>query len=271
VEEQKRRVITAFNLCSDTYDEPALRCFDLHAQTLVSEARIHEGAQVLDVATGTGKVALAAAHAVGPAGHVMGIDISEGMLEQARRKSGSIPVEFRLMDAESLEFDDATFDFVLCGFAVWFFPDIIRGVREMNRVLRPNGRLAFSTWAKLSHEPMMEMMQDRLVRYGVPRVPPPPEPWVECSEPEHLLTVLEKAGFRNKRVLAKRTGYYITPDDWWTFLWGSAPRRRLSQLSPEPLARFRQEVLADVGRLHEGRGVWFDVSALIGIGVRENG
>jgi len=58
--------------------------------------------------------------------------------------------------------------------------------------------------------------------------------------------------------------------DWWTFLWGSAQRRRLGQLSPEALARFRQEVLADVGRLHDGRGIWFDVSAVIGIGVKED-
>jgi SAM-dependent methyltransferase len=201
---------------------------------------------------------------------VTGIDISECMLDRARRKSSAAPVEFLRMDAENLAFDDAAFDFVLCGFAIWFFPDIIRGVREMHRVLRPTGRLAFSTWAKQSHEPMMGMMQDRLTRYGVPRVPPPLEPWMACSEPEHLLTVLDKAGFGSRRVFSQVAGYYIKPDDWWTFLWGSAPRRRLSQLPPESLQSFREEVLADVSRLHDGRGIWFDVSALIGIGVREN-
>jgi ubiquinone/menaquinone biosynthesis C-methylase UbiE len=101
------------------------------------------------------------------------------MLAQARRKSGGLPVEFRLMDAEKLEFEDATFDVVFCGFAVWFLPDILRGMREMRRVLRPGGRLAFSTWAKRSHEPMMKMMQARLERYGIPRIPPSPEAWKE--------------------------------------------------------------------------------------------
>ena len=174
MEEQKRRVVAAFDLASDTYDEPALRCFDLHALALVREAKLHEGARVLDVATGTGKVACTAARAVGAKGRIIGIDLSEGMLAQARRKAEGLPVEFRLMDAERLEFEDATFDVVLCGFAVWFLPDILRGMREMRRVLQPGGRLAFSTWAKRSHEPMMEMMHARLVRYGIPRVPPPP-------------------------------------------------------------------------------------------------
>jgi ubiquinone/menaquinone biosynthesis C-methylase UbiE len=269
MEEQKRRVVAAFDLASDTYDEPALRCFDLHARALVREAQVHEGAQVLDVATGTGKVAFAAARAVGPKGRIIGIDLSGGMLAQARHNTGGLPVEFRLMDAERLEFDDATFDVVLCGFAVWFLPDMLSGMREMRRVLRPGGRLAFSTWAKQSHEPMMKMMQARLERYGIPRTPPPPEPWKECSEPEHLLTILEKIGFRDRQVVPQPAGYFIQPEDWWTFLWGAAPRGRLSRLPPESLDRFREEILEEVRSLKDDHGIWFDVSALIGIGLRE--
>jgi ubiquinone/menaquinone biosynthesis C-methylase UbiE len=270
MEEQKRRVVAAFDLASDTYDEPALRCFDLHALALIREAQVHEGAQVLDVATGTGKVAFAAARAVGPRGRIVGIDLSEGMLAQARRRTGSLPVEFRLMDAEKLEFEDATFDVVLCGFAVWFLPDILRGMREMRRVLRPGGRLAFSTWAKQSHEPMMEMMQARLERYGTRRVPPPAESWKKCEEPEHLLTLLEKTGFRDRQVVPQPAGYFIEPEDWWTFLWGAAPRGRLSRLPPESLEPFRQEILDEVKSLKGEHGIWFDVTALIGIGLREH-
>ena len=100
MEDQKRRVVAAFDLASDTYDEPALKCFDLHAVALVREAQVHGGAQVLDVATGTGKVAFAAARAVGPKGRIVGVDLSEGMLAQARRTAGGLPVEFRLIPRE---------------------------------------------------------------------------------------------------------------------------------------------------------------------------
>jgi ubiquinone/menaquinone biosynthesis C-methylase UbiE len=66
MEEPKRRVVAAFDLASTTYDEPTLRFFDMHAPAHVRKAQIHEGARVLDVATGTGKVALEAARVVGP-------------------------------------------------------------------------------------------------------------------------------------------------------------------------------------------------------------
>jgi len=268
MDEQKQRVKATFDLISAAYDAPMLRFFDAHASTLVRKAQIAEGARVLDVATGTGKVALEAARVVGPQGRVIGIDLSDGMLAQARHKASALPVEFRAMDAEALEFDDATFDVVLCGFAVFFLPNIVRGVREMHRVLRPGGRLAFSTWTKQSFEPMTEATTACLERYGIPRLPPPPEPWMTCREPEHLLTLLEKGNFYERQVVDESAGYFIDPDDWWTFLWGTSARRRLNQLPPDALERFRADILGEVRGLRTERGVWLDASALMGIGLR---
>jgi ubiquinone/menaquinone biosynthesis C-methylase UbiE len=65
MEEQKRRLVTTFDLASTTYDAPALRFFNVHALALVQKAEIQEGARVLDAATGSGKVALEAARVVG--------------------------------------------------------------------------------------------------------------------------------------------------------------------------------------------------------------
>lgn len=89
--DEKRRLIDAFNLVSEAYDESPPRFFDLIAAGLIREAQIPAGARVLGVATGTGKVALPAAHAAGPSGRVVGIGLSNGMLSQARRKIGILP------------------------------------------------------------------------------------------------------------------------------------------------------------------------------------
>ena len=267
MDEQKQRITGAFDLASTTYDAPVLRCFDVHASVLVQKAQIDVSARVLDVATGTGKVALAAARAVGPNGSVIGVDLSEGMLAQARRKGGSLPVEFRQMDAEHLEFEDATFDYALCGFGIFFLPDIVRGVCEMHRVLRPGGRLAFSTWTKRAFEPMMTMTTTRFERLGIRRISPP-EPWMECSEPEHLLTLLEKGGFQERQSASTPGGYFIQPEDWWTFLWSSAQRRKVAQLPPDSLERFKADILAEVKSIRGEHGVWLEASALIGLGRR---
>lgn len=268
--ELKRKWAESFDLASDTYDHPTRRFFDLHAEVLVREARIPKAGQVLDVATGTGKVALAAARVVGSRGRVLGVDLSAGMLARAQRKAGDLPVEFRRMDAEELQLATDAFDAVLCGFAVFFFPDMVRGMREMRRVLRPGGRVVFSTFARDALEPMRNLTLARLEQYGIPRPPAPPEPWMALTEPEHLLVLLEKSGFREGRVVPNPAGYALeTPDEWWGFVWGNGRwQRPLRQLPPESLARLRSDLLNDIETLRTGKGIWLDSSALFGVGVK---
>jgi demethylmenaquinone methyltransferase / 2-methoxy-6-polyprenyl-1,4-benzoquinol methylase len=99
-------------------------------------AVVHPGDRVLDVACGTGDLALAATAA---GGRVTGIDFSTRMLERARRKSSA--VEWLEADALALPFDDASFDVVTSGFGVRNLADLEAGLRELRRVLRPGGRI----------------------------------------------------------------------------------------------------------------------------------
>jgi SAM-dependent methyltransferase len=103
------------------------------------------GERVLDLATGTGEVALRVAQA-GAA--VTAIDIAEPMLEKARRRADEeqVPVQFDLGDVEYLPYDDASFDVAISNFGVIFAPDHANVAAELARVLRPGGRLGFSAW-----------------------------------------------------------------------------------------------------------------------------
>ncbi|HKX18797.1 MAG TPA: class I SAM-dependent methyltransferase [bacterium] len=267
--DRKRLVVNAFELASSRYDGSWNRCFDLQADALIREAHIAQGATVLDVATGTGKTALAAARAVGSRGRVVGIDLSDAMLAQARAKAVGLPVEFKLMDAESLAFDRGTFDVVLCGFGMAFLPDKVRGMQEIHRVLRPGGGVAFSWWTRQAFQPMDDITSARLIQqYGVPKPSAPPEPWMALKEPEHLLMLLEKGGFRERRVVREDVGYFVSADDWWGLVTGSGWQRYLTRLSPEAIERLRNETLEEIGRLAGDRGIWMDVSAHIGVGAR---
>ena len=101
--------------------------------------------RVLDIATGTGLAAEAAAAAVGPSGHVVAADISPAMLERARERLGGLPnVAFAVEDGQALTFPDGSFDAVLCNMGLMYFPDPARGLSEFHRVLRPGGRAAVS-------------------------------------------------------------------------------------------------------------------------------
>jgi demethylmenaquinone methyltransferase/2-methoxy-6-polyprenyl-1,4-benzoquinol methylase len=111
---------------------------------LVEMSGLGEGGEVLDVATGTGDVAIEFAHR-SRARHIVGLDRSAGMLEVARRKIGRLELDGRIEviegDALDLPFDDGTFDAVTIAFGLRNLPDYAAGVREMARVLKPRGRL----------------------------------------------------------------------------------------------------------------------------------
>lgn len=267
MEASKRKVAGRFDLASQTYDEAPLRFMDHHAQALLSAAEIAPGMRVLDVATGTGKAALLAAERVGARGRVTGIDISAGMLAQARRKAKDLPIEFLEMDAETLRFPDERFDAVLCGFGVFFLPDMLGGMREMWRVLRPDGRVALTTWRPGAFDPMGEWTLARLERHGIPRPAAPPEPWMLLEQPEHLELLLERAGFHERRVVTEPYGYNMASEDRLRItLTTAADRLRL--LPPEEQQRFREDYLAEANHTGTAEGHWLEVSALIGTGVR---
>jgi len=100
------------------------------------------GSRVLDVATGTGDLALELSHRVGPGGEVVGLDFSEAMLERARSKGdGAAPVIFEAGDALELPYPDDHFDAATVGFGARNFSDLERGVSEMVRVVRRGGRV----------------------------------------------------------------------------------------------------------------------------------
>jgi demethylmenaquinone methyltransferase/2-methoxy-6-polyprenyl-1,4-benzoquinol methylase len=102
-------------------------------------AELEPGGRALDVATGTGDLAVELRRRVGAEGEVVGIDFSERMLELARAKAPD--VGFRSGNALELDFGDAEFDAVTVGFGARNFSDLRRGLAEMTRVAKPGGRV----------------------------------------------------------------------------------------------------------------------------------
>src|SRR6266568_2472918 len=124
--------------------------FDLLARV---DPKIHERA--LDIATGPGEPALPMARMVGPEGDVVGIDLSEKMIERATNSAKErriLNAAFRVMDAEKMDFPDDTFDLATSRFGFQIFTNPEAVAAEAFRVLKPKGRIGATVWSTAAKE-----------------------------------------------------------------------------------------------------------------------
>lgn len=150
----------------ERYLVPAL--FAPWAERLVEHANLRDGDGVLDVGCGTGVVARRAASRVGETGAVVGLDVNDGMLEAARATAAEITtptIEWKRGDATDLPLPDGAFDAVLCQQALQFFEEPSVALREMHRVLTPDGRLAISVLRPLAFNSGYDALSEALERH----------------------------------------------------------------------------------------------------------
>jgi ubiquinone/menaquinone biosynthesis C-methylase UbiE len=208
----------------------------LPARDLVEFVRVTPGARVLDVGTGTGVVARAAAEAAGPTGTVAGIDQSMAMLRHARMDGGG--AGFAAGTAIDLPFRDETFDFVLASFVLSHFIRYETALFDMLRVLKRGGRFGVTSWGPGEDEfsrawtevaeqfAAREILQDARTR-GMP--------WAEAfADPSRLKDTLHEAGVRDIQIDRREYRFEMTSSDYLEGKETSATGRFLQQvLGPE--------------------------------------
>ena len=181
-------------------------------QRAVERAQVGPASDALDVCCGTGDLSLELRRQIGPDGRVVGCDFSEPMLEIARRKSGEegLPVEFGWADALDLPYGDGSFDAVTIGFGARNLADLERGIAEMARVLRPEGRLVILEITRPHRQPLASFYSfwfDKLVPVLGSLAGDPeaysylPDSVHSFPEPERLAGMLDAAGLTEIRWL----------------------------------------------------------------------
>ena len=270
-QKEKERVIGIFDRAAATYDRVGPRVFSHFGQRLVDVAPLAPGLHVLDIAAGRGAVLFPAAQRVGGGGRVVGIDLSADMVRETAaeiRRAGLRHVEMRQMDAEHLEFPDATFDCVLCGFALWFFPDSAAALHEIRRVLKPGGSLTLTTWAEDNPaqrfsrgvlRPFLSPGASGATRQNVP----------QFNSTEQIHAGLSLAGFKDIREFAEAQNFvYGSGEDWWATLWSMGARGNLEKFTPEVLDQAKRAGLKAVEAYRKSDGIHIVHRALFGFGVK---
>jgi SAM-dependent methyltransferase len=201
---------------------------------LVRRLAPQPGERWLDVATGTGGVAVRAAAA---GALVTGLDISDSLLEQARAKGkeAGVDVEWVLGDAQALPFGDGELDVVSSCFGAIFAPDVAAVASELARVLRPGGRLGLTAW-RAGEGP--HAVTARFAPAGGPNAP---EEWGQTSRLRSLL----EASFELTVDTAVWDLVADSPVAAWELVSTGAPpvKAMLGALEPDQRQRFRAEML----------------------------
>lgn len=261
--EEKTAVTQVFNLVSKLYDNPSLRFFPFCADKMIDYAKIKPGQKVLDVATGTGMVAIAAAQAIGNEGRIQAIDLSEGMIDKAQEnmnRAGLSNVDFHIMDGENLEFKNNYFDVITCSYGLFFMPDMSAALKSWLRVLKPGGKIIFSSFAPSAFTPLSDVFMDNLAEYGI--TPPTPR-WLQLAEEELCKNMLEENGFIETQVTQAQLGYHLKESkDWWEAIQSAGYRGLYEQLPQEHRNDFQKKHLTEVEKLKTDKGLWLDVQTL---------
>ncbi len=252
-EAKKERIAGLYHRVSALYGNTGPNYFAYAGQRMVEYIGIVEGATVLDVAAGRGANLFPAALKVGPQGKVIGIDLAEGMVRETEseiKRRGLHNAIMLSMDAEHLTFPNASFDYVLCNFAIFLFPQLEKALSEFFRVLHPGGKLGVTVAESL--DSITKWYGQHITEYAAHYQFPIRVGSGKGSNYAELPHYLEQAGFSNVQVRKEQVDFdYTNAQEWWDARWTHGPRYALEHMTPDILERFKTEVLAYLQREEE--------------------
>ncbi len=222
---------------------------------------VQAGDRVLDVGCGGGQTTREAAADVGQ-GHVVGVDVSERMLEHARRRTAEEHVSYLLADATTYDFGAAAFDVCISRFGVMFFDDPVGAFGNLRRALRPGGRLVAMVWQPRAENEWAQVIPATIAGDAPVRDESP----FSLGDPEVAQGILGSAGFGEVTFAEVRERLYYGPDvetAYENVLQLREPLALLAELAPADAERARADLRAMLAAHDTGDGVLFDSAAWI--------
>ena len=247
-------------------------------QALIEHAEIREGQSVLDVAGGPGEPSLTIAETVGPTGSVTCTDFVAEMVETARAEAerrGITNIRFQQCSADDLPFPDNSFDAVVCRLGVMLFPDPLAAIKEMLRVTKPGGHLAFVVWHKSELNPFCYAVTNVMDQHinSQPEDPDAPGAF-RFAEPGKLANVMTAAGAVEvkEQVLKFEIAAPISSREFWGMRsqMSDTLRAKLNQLPADEQSRVATEIEQSVQQFFPQNQMKFPAQMIVASGKKSH-
>jgi ubiquinone/menaquinone biosynthesis C-methylase UbiE len=236
-------VAAIYTAAADAFD--SLPFWHHFGRRTVEWLHLSPGARVLDLCCGTGASARPAAEIVGPSGSVLGVDITEALLQQARDKAaarGLAHLRFQCADVAAIDFPAGSFDAVVSVFGLFFLDDMSAVLRRAWTWLAPGGVLAVTTWGEDVLAPGEAWFQEA-ARQEDPSIAVAGHA-SRLDTPEKLAAVFEEAGLPPPVIERDRWVMPLaSPEDFWPVILGTSNRATLERLSRSAQLRVRASVI----------------------------
>jgi SAM-dependent methyltransferase len=255
-----------WEVVSHGYQEHFARLTCQSASALLNAAQVAQGVRVLDACCGPGMLA---AEAVRQGATPVGLDFSEAFLAIARDR---VPgVAFQRGDAQALDFEDESFDAVVCGFGVIHLPEPARALSEFQRVVRRGGRVALSTWEAPKPSNGFGLLYGTIKTHGNMNVPVPHGPdFFQFSHADSMTCALVDSGLTDVRVFTVDQTWDLDDHDGLltVMLEGAVRARALLQAQSRGKSRAIRAALRSGMKRFKTRDKRYRVPmpALIGVG-----
>ena len=272
--EEERKNLAAWSESARYWERHAAAIRAMFAplsDALIADAALQAGQSTLDVAGGTGEPAVRIAEICGPSSSVTCTDIAFAMVLAARREAASRNLRnvlFAQCAADALPFASDRYDAAVCRLGAMFFGDPIASIREMLRVLKPNGRLAFAVWHESKHNPFFSAAGEVVSRYAPPSpTAPDARGPFRYAAPGKLAGLLARAGATavSERVFDFRIEAPVALAEFWPLRveMSETLRAVARRLPSETIATIRAEVELAIRPFFCGDRISFPARALI--------
>ena len=261
-QKHKKSISEIFNRAADRYGKTGPDFFNYFGERIVKHAELKQNMVVLDVACGRGASMFPASKIVGK---VFGIDISSEMIRRTKLdilNPGIDNIELHEMDIENLNFSENMFDAVICGFSLFFLPNLPLALQEINRVLKPKSLFTTSTFGKRDERwtPILEMMG-----FSTEKLKAMTQSTNKMLNSEkEILANFENSGLKIIEICQEQKEfYYKTREEWWNSIWASGYRGFLERLDEQSLNNFREKSFDFLSSLEDENGIPEIVTVLI--------